>query len=78
MGERVSEVDVSEPENLKVTAKAGDRAVVLMLGDRNFFKRIENFVNHYPKIQERLSHASMLDMRLEDRITVVEGSRGNP
>jgi cell division protein FtsQ len=76
LGDRVSEVDVTEPDNLKVTARAGDRAVTLMLGDHNFAKRIQNFINNYPKIQERLSGATMLDMRLEDRITVAGGGDG--
>jgi len=74
MGQRISEVDVAELDNLKVTAKAGNRGVLLLLGDRNFAKRLENFVNYYPKIQERLANATLVDMRLEERITVVEGS----
>ena len=72
MNERVSEIDVTEPDNLKVTARADNRAVVLLLGDHNYARRFQNFLSHYPKIQERLSNATMLDMRLEDRITVVD------
>jgi cell division protein FtsQ len=75
LGDRISEIDVADLDNIKVTASAGQRAVVLMLGDHNFAKRIQNFVNHYSKIQERLSNATTLDMRLEDRITVVEGGQ---
>ena len=73
LGQRVSEIDVSSLDNLRVTAKAGDRAVVLIMGDRNFETRMKNFVSHYAKIQERLDGATVLDLRLEDRITVVEG-----
>ena len=76
LADRISEVDVTEPDNIKVTARAGNRAVTLLLGDRNFEKRIQNFINNYPKIQERLLDATMLDMRLEDRITVVGGANG--
>jgi hypothetical protein len=67
---------VTDLDNLKVTARADNRVVILMLGDHNFAVRLQNFINHYAKIQERLSNATVLDMRLEDRITVVEGNGG--
>lgn len=72
MGDRVSEVDVSDPDNLKVTVRAGDHVVALMLGDHNFAQRLENFMGHYAEIERRLPGARTLDLRLEDRITAVE------
>ena len=75
LGERVSEVDVSDLENLRLTVRADRRTVVLLLGDHNFEKRFQNFITHYAKIQERLVNANTLDMRLEDRITVVESDK---
>ena len=44
----------------------------LLLGDRNYALRYQNFVTHYAEIVERLPGAVTLDLRLEDRITVVE------
>ena len=73
LGDRVSEVDVTDPDNLKVTSRVDNRAMALMLGDHNFAQRLQNFVNHYAQIQQRLPGATTLDLRLEDRITVVEG-----
>jgi cell division protein FtsQ len=75
LGDRVSEADVSDQNNIKVTAKAQDRAVVLLLGDQNFANRFQNFINHYPEILKRLPGAATLDLRLEDRITVVDDER---
>jgi cell division septal protein FtsQ len=72
LGNRVSEVDVADGDNLKVTTAADNHAVVLLLGSHNFEQRFENFVNHYAEIQQRLPGATILDMRLEDRITVVK------
>jgi hypothetical protein len=43
-----------------------------LLGDRDFAQRYQNFLNHYPEIKRRLPNAATLDLRLEDRITVVE------
>ncbi len=72
-----SEIDVADPENLRVVQAVGGRAVTLMLGNRNFQSRLQNFLNHYPEIQQRLPNAVQFDLRLDDRITAIgEGGRG--
>jgi cell division protein FtsQ len=68
----VSEVDVSDPDNLKISEPFDGRVVTLLLGDRNFALRHQNFVNYYAEIRKKLPGASILDLRLEDRITVVK------
>lgn len=68
----ISEIDVSDRDNLKVTAPRSGHMVTLLLGDRNFALRYQNFVNHFNEIKRRLPDAATLDLRLEDRITVVE------
>ncbi len=72
VGERVSEVDVADRSNIRVTAKAENRVVTLLLGDQNFGRRFQTFLDHYPDIQRRLPGATVLDLRLEDRITAAE------
>lgn len=68
----ISEIDVSDRDNLKVTAPRDGHIVTLLLGDRNFAQRYRGFLNHYSEIKRRLPSAATLDLRLEDRITVVE------
>jgi len=68
----ISEVDVSDGDNLKVTQPYDGRSLTLLLGDRNFKARYGNFLSHYSQIQQRLPGAGVLDLRVEDRITVVE------
>jgi cell division protein FtsQ len=68
----ISEIDVSDRDNLRVTAPHSGHIITLLLGDRNFALRYQNFVNHFGEIQRRLPDAATLDLRLEDRITVVE------
>ena len=65
-------IDVSDRDNLKVTQPYDGRMVTLLLGDHNFALRYQNFVRNYPEIKRRLPDATTLDLRLEDRITVVE------
>lgn len=69
---KISEIDVSDPDNLKVTEPCDGRMVTLLLGDHDFSLRYQNFVRNYSEIKRRLPGAATLDMRLEDRITVVE------
>lgn len=68
----ISEVDVSDGDNLKVSQPYDGRFLTLLLGDRDFKARYGNFLSHYSQIQQRLPGAAVLDLRLEDRITVVE------
>ena len=68
----ISEVDVSDGDNLKVSQPYDGRSLTLLLGDRNFAARYGNFVSHYGQIQQHLPGAAVLDLRVEDRITVVE------
>jgi cell division protein FtsQ len=71
---QISEVDVGDPENLKITLTVGERAVRLLLGNQGFLLRLRNFLNHYPEFRRRLPKTAAFDLRLDDRITAMEGS----
>jgi cell division protein FtsQ len=71
MADKLSEIDVSDRDNLKVTQPYEGRMVTLLLGDQDFGVRYQNFVSHYGEIKQKLPGATTLDLRLEDRITVV-------
>lgn len=70
--DKVAEVDVNDRDDLRVTQPYDSRMVTLLLGDHNFAVRYQNFLNHYAEIREKMPNATSLDLRLEDRITVVE------
>lgn len=70
--DKVAEVDVNDRDDLRVTQPYDNRMVTLLLGDQNFAIRYQNFLNHYAEIREKMPNATSLDLRLEDRITVVE------
>jgi cell division protein FtsQ len=69
--EKISEIDVSQSDNLKVIQQFDDRALTLMLGNQHYRERYENFVNNHEEIRNRLPDAVVLDLRLKDRITAV-------
>ncbi|HEY1758434.1 MAG TPA: FtsQ-type POTRA domain-containing protein [Bryobacteraceae bacterium] len=68
----ISEVDVSDPDNLKISEPMDGHSITLLMGDRNFAQRHQNFVGYFAEIRKKDPNASVLDMRLEDRITVVK------
>jgi cell division protein FtsQ len=71
LADKISEADVSDLDNLKVTEKLDGRAVTLLLGEHNFTSRLRNFLDHYPDIHRRIPQVTTFDLRLDDRITGV-------
>jgi cell division protein FtsQ len=69
---RISEIDVADLDDVRITMQVEDRALVLLLGHDKFGRKVRNFQEHYPEIRKRLPFAATLDLRIDDRITVVE------
>ena len=65
----VSEIDARDVGNIRIVAQVDNRAVELLLGDSDFGKRYQNFLNHYSEIQKRSPEVKRFDLRLDDRIT---------
>jgi len=72
LAKEVSEVDASDPENIRIVAQVDRRVVTLLLGDANFAQRFQNFLNHYPEIRKGSPQAKVFDLRLDGRFTVKE------
>ena len=72
LGKRISEVDVSDPGNLRVSMEVERRSIDLEMGNRNFKRRLQDFLDHYPEIKRRSGQATLFDLRLDDRITTRE------
>jgi cell division protein FtsQ len=69
--DQISEIDVGDAENVKVTQVFDGKALTLMLGNQQFLQRYRNFIDNYSEIRKRLPDAIVLDLRLKDRITAV-------
>jgi cell division protein FtsQ len=72
LAKRISEVDVGDPGNLRVSLEIEKRAIDLEMGNRNFKRRLQDFLDHYPEIKRRSGKATLFDLRLDDRITTRE------
>jgi cell division protein FtsQ len=69
--DQVSEIDVSDPDNLKIVQEFDGCALMLMVGNQNYLERYRNFINRHADIRSRLPGTTVFDLRLKDRITAV-------
>jgi cell division protein FtsQ len=68
---QISEVDVSDPNNLIVAEHVGSGVVNLIIGDENYAQRLQNFLASYKEIREKRPDATTLDLRVDGAITAV-------
>ncbi len=68
---QISEVNVSDPNNLIVAEHVGNSVINLVIGDENYAERLKNFLANYDSIRERRPDAATLDLRVDGVITAV-------
>ncbi len=71
---RVVEIDLADPENVRIGLRMPDRQVMLILGNERFKDRIATFDRHYDGIRDRLPEGTVLDVSLDGRITAINGA----
>jgi cell division protein FtsQ len=69
----LSEVDVEDSGDLMAMLKVDGAAAGVRLGNRNFRSRLQNFLQHFPEIRRHTPHARLFDLRMDGRITAIEG-----
>lgn len=70
-GENLDEIDVADPENLKVTYRIHEREYILALGDTGFSERFQRFVRGYPEWKNDLPPRALIDLTDESRVVTV-------
>lgn len=65
---KISEVDASDPDNLKVMQDAGGKAVTLIIGNRYFKRRLEKFRQNADDLLRRDSAKTIFDLRKDGSI----------
>jgi len=71
LASQISEVDVSDPNNLIIAEHVASGVVNLIIGDENYAQRLENFLASYQEIREKRPDATTLDLRVDGAITAV-------
>lgn len=70
-GSRISQVDVSDPENAKATVAHMGEVVVLEMGNELFRHRFETFLKYIETWKDQFGAVASVDLRYEDQVVVV-------
>ncbi len=65
---KISEVDASDPDNLKVMQDAGGKAVTLIIGNRYFKRRLEKFKQNADQLLRHDPSKTTFDLRVDGSI----------
>ena len=65
---KISEVDATDPDNLKVMQDAGGKAVTLIVGNRYFKRRLEKFRQNAEDLLRRDPSKTIFDLRVDGSI----------
>jgi cell division protein FtsQ len=66
----VSEVDVTDPEDVKALVPGGSSEVLVHFGDEQFLARYNEFEKHLPEWQQQYPKLASADMRYEGQIVL--------
>jgi cell division protein FtsQ len=71
LANQISEVDVTDVNNIIVADHVGNNVVNLIMGSENYHERLVNFLANYNEVREKRPDASVLDLRVDGAITAV-------
>jgi len=66
LADSISEIDVTDAENLKITRPVGERAFTLYLGHDQYRARLEHFYRVVDQIRKRYPNQTVFDLRTKD------------
>jgi cell division protein FtsQ len=67
---QLSEVDLSDPENVKVTANDPGGTMVVHLGKEDFLPRYKLYVAHIAEWRQQFQNVQSVDLRFEGQVVV--------
>jgi cell division protein FtsQ len=67
---QLSEVDLSDPENVKVTANDPGGTMVVHLGAQDFLPRYKLYVAHIAEWRQQFQNVQSVDLRYEGQVIV--------
>lgn len=66
----ISEVDLSDPDDVKVMANSPDGEVLVHLGSGNYLERYKIYVSHVQEWRQRFDQLESVDLRYDNQIVV--------
>jgi cell division protein FtsQ len=74
----LSEVDLSDPEDVKATVNDPSGAVLVHLGDANFLDRFKIYISHVAEWRQQFQKLESVDLRYDRQIIVNPDARSAP
>ena len=74
-GARISQINVSDPSNAKLTVAHMGDVVELELGNELFRHRFETFLKYIENWKQQFGSVGWVDLRLEDQVVVLPAAR---
>ena len=74
----LSEVDLSDPDDVKVVANDPQGAVLVHLGSSNYLERYKIYVSHVQQWRQQFQKLESVDLRYERQIIVNPDTEGAP
>ncbi len=75
ISEQLSEVDLSDPEDVRVVVPAAGSDILLHLGDEDYLARFHSYQQHFAEWHQQYPHLASVDLRY-DRQVVLEMQKG--
>lgn len=66
----LSEVDLADPDDIKITGAGPENSVVVHLGDSNFLQRYKIYIAHLEEWRRQFPNLASVDLRYEHQIIV--------
>ena len=73
----LNEVDLSDPEDVKVSVADNERSILVHLGDSDFLDRFKIFKTHVKDWQQQHANLQSVDLRYEHQVILNEDSGGS-
>jgi cell division protein FtsQ len=73
----LSEVDVSDPEDVKITVADSEGAVLVHLGNTQFLERYKLYLAHVEEWRQKYNRLESVDLRYDRQVIVNPESTGN-
>jgi cell division protein FtsQ len=75
VSQQLSEVDVSNPEDVRATMPSAGADILIHFGDEDFANRYRTYQQHLPQWRQQYPHLATVDLRY-DQQTVLEMAKG--
>jgi cell division protein FtsQ len=73
----ISEVDLSDPDDVKITTSDADGAVLVHLGSSDYLERFKTYISHLQEWRQQVQKVRSVDLRY-DRQVIVNPDESNP